>query len=675
MTDEYRDRDKKDGNRDRRPQKGGYGGDRKPYGNRNGGGGRGPGGRSGGDRRPRDREGGDRSRSGGYNGRGGDRKPYGNRDGGNDRRPRDRDGNGGSFNKDHRDRREGDGGRRPYGNRDDRGHGPRDNDRNGGDRPQYRRDDGERRPRGSFDKGRGGDRKPYGNRDGGRGRGPRDGDRRPRYEDRGDRPRYRDNDRRDGERRDDAPQEPVEPKLTIPSTPEKILFKGIDCEVNGRTDLAMVLYLNGAAQLSKGCESNMQRMLREAGSKEFGTIRGRLAKNCSDDLLVSYDYLCADISGGYDRSFIDSAAESGNPLAIYYKIRLGEVEGDDPCIDVFASKILEREDMVVDGLKLLARRKGSEKAAEYLKANDERRKLRLSIRETFVKARKGDSGSMKRLEKLTETFPEAGFLRGFLNFSDEEDQIQYLRDGMSEFGSTVLSMAPELGLKETGFGKYLAAKRLQINGEEWIQPMIGAVMAGSEEAFDELGPVQNRRDVRKSLSSFYLMKGDAMGLVRGYDGEDATYLDEYCAGDVNKVLEVGRLMGGVREIDWLKRGYLAGMEGCREAILRMADDTERHCKQLVYTLHDVGAEMEAAKLYIAMGDDPSLPAVKWLRKVCADEEAKEYLRQQFEARGDIQTFESIFEDDGYRSKGAAGKGGRPKGRSGGFGNKGFKGRR
>ena len=52
--------------------------------------------------------------------------------------------------------------------------------------------------------------------------------------------------------------------------------------------------------------------------------------------------------------------------------------------------------------------------------------------------------------------------------------------------------------------------------------MIDAAAAGSEDAVADLMPVQNRKDVRKGLSSASLARGDAAGLVRYYDGEDTT---------------------------------------------------------------------------------------------------------------------------------------------------------
>ena len=129
-------------------------------------------------------------------------------------------------------------------------HGP------GNGRKDFRRDDrrgGGGRPRDGKGRGPGNGRSGAGNRPGQRpsnrtGRDGRPSDRRPR------------DDRRKPEGiPEHKPRDAPEPSLTIPSTPQRILFKGVDCEVNGRTDLAMILYLHGAAMLSKGCENNMPR--------------------------------------------------------------------------------------------------------------------------------------------------------------------------------------------------------------------------------------------------------------------------------------------------------------------------------------------------------------------------------------------------------------------------------
>lgn len=577
----------------------------------------------------------------------------------NDERPRRRDDKGPrkGFDKGRGDRRPS--GKKNYGSQNGKG----------GYRPRNRDGDGERSDRRTRDgKGRGNgsrDRGYDGSKGGKREYRPRE-DRGPRHD-------------REFKPREDGVEEKKEvhqeQKLTIPSTPQRILFKGVDCEINGRTDLAMVLYLHGAAMMSKGCENNALKMLREMGPNEFKTVRGRVSKMCSDDAMIEYDYLCWTIDNGYNRSLVDSAAADGNPLAIYCRIRQEEIEGDDECIDVFASAIDSHPEMVEDGLKLLKRKKDSVKAEEYLLKNEERKKLRQSIRSIFVKARKGDRGSAHKLEELSETFPEAGFLSGYLDAGDGAEE--YLRRGYKgDLRDIIVNMESEFGMQDTPFGMFLKAKKLQRNEEEWIPLMIEAAKAGSDEAMDELKPVQNRKDVRKSFSSIYLANGDVAKLVESYDGADTYWLDKYCEGDIDRIAEVGRTMGGAREIDWLKKNYRDGIEGCRNILIDMASIEDRQCKQLVYALHDVGADVSAAKLYFEMFGDPTLPAVKWLAKVCQDEAAKEYVRSQFESMGDLATFDSIFVDDGYFDKGQRrGPGGRPGGRNGGRGDRDYRDRR
>ena len=125
-----------------------------------------------------------------------------------------------------------------------------------------------------------------------------------------------------------------------------------------------------------------------------------------------------------------------------------------------------------------------------------------------------------------------------------------------------------------------------------------------------------------------------------------------------RMIDVGRHMGGSREVDWLRKCCLDGSSECRDALVAIASVEDRRNKQLIYALHDVCADLDAAKLYFDMYGDPALPAVKWLAKVCEDEEAKEYVRSRFEEMGDLRTFDSIFVDDGYRKR--DGKGRRPR---------------
>ncbi len=583
----------------------------------------------------------------------GGKKPYdGKREsshgkGSDDRPRREYRGNGGG--RSYGDRPEGDRGHgdgRPYGDRKDnrrsgekRPYGKSRNDRERkpyGDGP---REDRHREDRGSRDDRRG-DRKPYGDKRGSHDR--RGGDRKRSYGDRRE---------RGSKPRDEIPKGSEEPltigKLTIPSDPQKILFKGIDCEQNGRTDLALILYLHGAVAMSGGCEKNAIRMLSDMDPSVFAITRANIAQSCTDDALVEYDYLCWRIDDSYDRSFLDSQYSKGSTHAIYCRILLEEVDGEDPVLDAFASVLPQDEAKIVDGLKFIKRKKDSKKAEELLARNEETKELRQSVRRVFIKALKGEKWAPGRLDELSEQFPEAEFLKGCLESDDLEAS---LKAGMPEYGRLIISMESDLKL-DSAFGKYLRAKRLQADGGDWIQNMINAAVAGSDEALEELRSVQTRSDVRKAFATVYLDRGDLEGLVRMYDGEDARYLEQYCGFDAQRIIEAGRLMNSEREIDWLKRNYRKGVEECRAAIEAMADDESRRSKLLVYALHDVGSDMKAAELYFAMEGNPSLPSYKWLSKVCGEEEVKEYVRSQFEKKGDLETFESIFVDDGYVKKG------------------------
>ena len=540
------------------------------------------------------------------------------------------------------------------GRRDDRRSGRREGQGHGQDRRDGQRRDA--RPRNYDNKSKGdrpkGDRshdKPRDRSHGDRSQGERrdrryDGKRDYQH---GERREYRRDDRAPRGKEEQRPREQAEVRLTIPSTPEKILFKGIDCEVNGRKDLALRLYLHGAAKLSGGCESNAARMLREMGREEFATARGRAAKDSPEEVLVAFDYICSTIDPDYDVTFLESRSSEGDPLAVYSLIRLGRIGGDDPRIDALASHADEDEAMVRDGLKLLVRKKDSKKAEDHLKAMDRRAKERQSIGPAFIKAMRGDASARRRLADLSSTFPDAGFLLGYLDSTDRE---AYLREGMQDHSRIIVSMSAELGISDTPFGRFLSAKKVQSQGGDWIQPMINAVVAGSDDAVAELMPVKNRKDVRKGLASMYLARGDAAGLVGCYDGEDADHLDRYCGLDGDRTVEVARLMGGSRGLDWLKRGCLKGMDECRRELVSMARSGEHNSKQLVYILHDIGEELESAKLYMAMYGDRSLPSVKWLSKVCEDAAAKEFLRSRFEQLGETAVFESIFVDDGYEKR-------------------------
>lgn len=569
------------------------------------------------------------------------------------------------------------GGDRPYRNRDEGRRSYERRDRGSGDRPRYQKggrsgsgDRGSYRPGRSEEGGRrdlhrSDDRRGYrGDRSGyrsDRGSDRRNEDRRDRDDRRGS--GYR-SDRRSedrgrryegrGERRprDDTRQDQRADRVTIPSDPQRILFKGIDCEVNGRSDLAMVLYLHGAAKMSGGCEENAEKMLRGMSPEQRQELRDAIAGQCSRDALIEFDYVRLDLDPSADRSLIDSAAAEGDPLAIYCLIRRDEVGGDDPAIDRFAKAADSRPEMVSKGLDRLKRRKDSEKAARLLKGIEKREQERASINQTFARAMKNDAKALARLEDMSGEFPEAGFLAGYIESDDPE---QYLRDGMDGNRDLIVAVSANLAL-DSGFGRYLRAMKAKSDGEEWIPQMIAAAKAGSEEAERELGSVKGRGDVSRAMAEIALQKGDVDSLVRMYDGEDAQWLDAWCAGDADRMIDVGSRMKEEERLDWLKRCYRNGAEECRDAIVAMASDESNWSKRLVYALHDVGADMEAAKLYFAIGDEARLPSPKWLAKVCEDPEVKEYVRSEYEKRDDLAGFEDIFADDGYQKK-RSGKGG------------------
>ncbi len=532
--------------------------------------------------------------------------------------------------------------RRDYGDRQDRDHGDRPR-RNYGEKP--RRDYGGRSNRDFGDR----PRKDHGER-------PRNHDDRPRR-DYGGRPR-RDYSERHGDSSAFAEQEPVqapaaeqEYKLTIPSDPQKILFKGIDCQVNGRDDIALILFLHGAVGMSKGCENNAITMMRGMDQGTLASMRASIADKCTPQAMVEFDYICLTMRPDSERRFLDGMYADRDQHAIYCMMRLEQVDPEDPVIEEFASHYDTEPERVTDGLIFMKRRMGSEKAEKCIEMNEQRKKLRLSIRNVFAKAVRGDKDAVRRLEELSATFPEAGFLSGYVDAMATGDGVAYLRNGYHDNAKLIVSMSADMGISDDPFGMFLKAKRLQADKEDWIRFMIDAAKAGSDEALEELRPVQNRADVKKAFSSIYLARGDAESLVRLYDGDDSYYLDEYCAGDPDKIEAVGKLMNGEKEIDWLKKNYRDGVEECRDALVAMAADESRHSKRLIYALHDVGADMEAAKLWFAMGDDPTIPSFKWLGKVCEDDSVKEYVRQKFEERGDSETFEAIFVDDGYVRKG------------------------
>ena len=183
--------------------------------------------------------------------------------------------------------------------------------------------------------------------------------------------------------------------------------------------------------------------------------------------------------------------------------------------------------------------------------------------------------------------------------------------------------------------------------------MIKAAKYGSQEAMEELKPLMYRTEMKKAVANIHLYNNDFQGLVGDYVGglDETFYLDKFCDNDPERIVEAGKRIGESnpeREIDWLRAH--AFMPECREALTVKAEDKKYHSRKLLYALHDVGKDMEAADLYFAMEGHPDLPAVKWLAKVCRNEDAKEYIRSHYESIGDMETFDYIFVDDGYKKK-------------------------
>ena len=604
-------------------------------------------------------------------------RPHGDRDR-NGRRPSYRG----------RNDRDGSEGRKPYGrdrpryeHRDsDRPHRSDDGER--GDRPRYnnhrdsdrprRSDDGERRERPRYERRdsdgerRSHDRPRYGSRD-----SPRDGDRRGRN-DRNfghDRPRYerRDSDRSERNNSFREPKEHTEEnarprdddrRIRYPSDPQKLLFRGVDYQANGRNDLALIMYLHGAVLMSKGCENNASIMLRDLGKENFTDKREQIADRCSEDALIEYDYICYTLNADYDRSFLESKYSDGNKHAIYCKIRLEEVEGEDPVIDTFVADCDDNDQKVIEGLKLLKRKKDSVKATENLARIDENKKLRQSIHTKFEHAMKGNVSCKKDLERLSSRFPEAAFFLEYMENRDRGTGLEWLKSKYENFKELMISEEYHLDIKDTPFGLFLRAKNLQAKKEDWIPQMVKAAKAGSDEALAELRPLMYRGDVKKSIAEVYLARKDLPGLLSMYkEGfEDTMYLEKYCQSDRSLILKVGEELGAwstEKEIDWYRVNARNGYTECRNELINRMHNKNYRSKALIYALHDVGADPEAARLYLEMeetGED-QIPALKWLRKVCDNEAAKDFLHDHYEEKDDLATFESIFVDDGYRKKG------------------------
>ncbi|AMK13920.1 hypothetical protein AUP07_0873 [methanogenic archaeon mixed culture ISO4-G1] len=537
----------------------------------------------------------------------------------------------------------------------------------------YEKDGRKERPR--RDHGKDGGKKPYGGKPRkdfkGKLRG-RPGDKAPR-KDFGDRRPRRDSDRDHTRKpretvREEKPVQQEPRKLLLPQDASRLLFRGIDCQVNGNDDLAMVMFLHGSVMMSEGCENNADRIIKSVGKDGVGEMRSRIAENCSDDALTEFDYLCITHFKDYDRTFLDRQFSEGTTHAIYRSICLEEVEGDDRIIDEFALRYKGNEEKVVAGLTVLSRKKDSEMADKHLARIKEAVELRKSVNVMFTRAMNGDARAVKELAKLSKQVPEAAFFSEYLKERMDGTHVEWLRAKYPQYRDLIISKQGEFRIQDTPFGMFLKAKSLEAKKEEWMSVMMNAAKAGSPEAMEELSSKMFRNDVRKCLASIYLKDEDLEGLLKVYDAglDDQYYLDAYCGQDSERIILVGRELGKQtvgKEIDWLKDHSDKGMAFCRDELIERSKDERYKSKRMIYALHDTGADMEAAKLYFEMEGDVELPSVKWLKKVCTDESVKEFVRQHYESTADLATFDSIFADDGYerrpKLRGPARKGGRP----------------
>jgi hypothetical protein len=468
--------------------------------------------------------------------------------------------------------------------------------------------------------------------------------------------------------REETPKEPQ--KIRIPQDAARLLYRGIDCQIKGNTNLAMIMFLHGSVMMSEGCQNNAERILKEAGKDRFVSIRSEIGPNCSEDALVEFDYLCIRRDAGYDRTFFDGEYSKRNMHAIFRKICLEEVEGNDPVIDEFASMADRDEAKVIEGLDYLRRKKDSEKAEKHLKRIQDAIELRKSVNVLFTRAMNGDSRAAQELKRHSKDIPEAAFFSEFLSARAEGNQVEWLRSKYPQFKDLIIAKQAEFKIQDDPFGQYLGAKNLESKKEEYMSVMMNAARMGSQEAIDELRNKLFRDDVRKCLAGIYLKEEDLEKLLSVYEAglDDQYYLDQYCGSDEELVLKVGSALGRhsvTKEMDWLKDHYLKGMDFCRTALIERSKDERNMSKKMVYTLHDVGCDLEAAQLYFELEGDTELPSVKWLKKVCTSDEVTEYVRRHYEETGDLATFDTIFIDDGYQKRSRPRQsGGRPSARKG-----------
>jgi len=519
----------------------------------------------------------------------------------------------------------------------------------------------EYRPRRNFSDKRSGDkqgsRRPFKPRDGPKGRTQDRGDR-PRNRNDGDRPRKDYNGRPARAEKvlnEDQEQEQETRKLVLPQDASKLLYRGIDYLEKGNTNVAMIMFLHGSVMMSEGCENNAERILKGVGKSGYAAMRTEIGPNCSEDALTEFDYLCIKHSKSYDRTFFDNEYAKGNTHAIYRRICLEEVEGDDPVIDRFALRYADEGEKIKKGLELLSRKKDSESASKQLSRIEDADQLRKSIYVLFTRSMNGDASAVRQLKEHSKTVPEAAFFSEYLSARSEGGAEEWLRSKYPQYKDLIISKQGEFKIQDTPFGQYLRAKSLEKKKEEYMSVMLNAARAGSEEAIDELSNKLFRNDVRKCLAGIHLKNNDLPNLVLIYQAglDDMYYLDQYCGTDEEKIIEAGRELGKQsigKEIDWLKDHYDKGMDFCRDALIEKSHDEFYQNKKMVYALHDIGSDMEAAKLYFEMEGNPEAPSVKWLKKVCVDDEVKDFVRQHFEEKGDTETFDSIFADDGYERR-------------------------
>jgi len=539
---------------------------------------------------------------------------------------------------DHKDggyRKEGYGreGGRPFKGRSDRprNHSEHSRERSGSDRPERRSGPRDARPRRDFDRNDRGKR-PFGSRGRDDSRSKRDFHKEP---------------------HDEEPR--AERKLNLPQDASRLLYRGIDCQVKGDINTAMIMFLHGSVMMSEGCENNADRILGEIGKAEYVRMRTDIGPSCSEDALTEYDFLCIRRSKSYDRTFFDSEYSKKTTHAIYRSICLEEVEGNDPIIDEFASRYPDDEKKVVEGLQLLKRKKDSASAEKHLQRIEESVELKRTINVLFTRAMNGDAHAVKELKRHSSKVPEAAFYSEYLAARAEGNEVEWLRAKYPSFKDLIISRQGEFKIQSTPFGMFLKAKNLEMRKEEWMSVMMNAAKAGSPEAMDELSSKMFRADVRKCLAGIYLKNDDLQNLLIVYQAglDDMYYLDQYCGDSRERILEVGSELGKQsigKEIDWLKDHYENGMEFCRQALVDLSMDDRYRSKKMIYALHDTGCDREAAELYFAMEGDPELPSVKWLKKVCTDDDVKEYVRRHYEEKGEPGTFDSIFEDDGYERR-------------------------